>query len=69
MRRGRRGSGRSGRRRSGLELLVAALLSAPAVLLIQDLRDAPLNIPAVVTAGATISVLVVMRLVGILRDA
>ena len=48
-------------------LLVAALLSAPAVLLIQDLRDAPLNIPAVVTAGATISVLVVMRLVGILR--
>jgi signal transduction histidine kinase len=48
-------------------LLVAALLSAPAVLLIQDLRNAPLDIPAVVAVGATISVLVVMRLVGILR--
>ena len=48
-------------------LLVAALLSAPAVLLIQHYRDAPLNVVAVAAAGATISVLVVMRLVGILR--
>jgi signal transduction histidine kinase len=48
-------------------LLVAALLSAPAVLLIQDLRSAPLNVPAVVTAASIMAVLVVLRLFGILR--
>ena len=44
------------RRRSGLRvhsariaLLTAALLGAPFVLLVQDLRGAPLNVPAVVT--------------------
>ncbi len=48
-------------------LLVAALLSAPAVLLIQDVRGAPLNVPAVVTAASIMAVLVVLRLMGILR--
>jgi signal transduction histidine kinase len=48
-------------------LLVAALLSAPAVLLIQDLRGAPLGVRAVVTAASIMAVLVVLRLVGILR--
>ena len=48
-------------------LLIAALLSAPAVLLIQDVRSAPLNVPAVVIAASLMAVLVVLRLVGILR--
>ena len=48
-------------------LLVAALLTAPAVLLVRSVRDARLDIWAVVGAGAIISVLVVARLVGILR--
>jgi signal transduction histidine kinase len=48
-------------------LLVAALLSAPAVLVVQDIRAAPLNVPAVVTAASIMAVLVVLRLVGILR--
>jgi signal transduction histidine kinase len=48
-------------------LLIAALLSAPAVLLIQDVRGAPLNVPGVVTAASIMAVLVVLRLVGILR--
>jgi signal transduction histidine kinase len=48
-------------------LLVAALLSAPAVLLIQDVRGAPLDVPGVVTAASIMAVLVVLRLVGILR--
>jgi signal transduction histidine kinase len=62
------------RRRSNLRvhsvriaLLTAALLSAPFVLLVQYLRDAPLNVPAVVIAATAISVFVLMRLVGILR--
>ena len=62
------------RRRSNLRvhsvriaLLVAALLSAPFVLLVQYLRDAPLNAPAVVIAATAISIFVLMRLVGILR--
>jgi signal transduction histidine kinase len=62
------------RRRSNLRvhnvriaLLAAALLSAPFVLLVQYLRDAPLNAPAVVIAATAISILVLMRLVGILR--
>ena len=37
------------------------------MLLIQDLRSAPLNVPAVVTAASIMAVLVVLRLVGILR--
>jgi signal transduction histidine kinase len=62
------------RRRSGIRvhsarvaLLTAALLSAPFVLLVQDLRGGPLNVPAVVVAAAAISILVVLRLRGILR--
>ena len=50
-----------------IALLVAALLSAPFVLLVQYLRDAPLNAPAVVIAATAISIFVLMRLVGILR--
>jgi signal transduction histidine kinase len=62
------------RRRSNLQvhtariaLLTAALLSAPFVLLVQYLRGAPLDIPAVVLAAAAISIFVVLRLYGILR--
>jgi signal transduction histidine kinase len=50
-----------------IALLAAALLSAPFVLLVQYLRDAPLNVPAIVIAATAISILVLMRLVGILR--
>jgi signal transduction histidine kinase len=50
-----------------IALLIAALLSAPAVLLVQDVRSAPLNVPAVVTAASIMAVLVVWRLFGILR--
>jgi signal transduction histidine kinase len=50
-----------------IALLVAALLSAPFVLLVQYLRDAPLNVPAIVIAATAISIFVLMRLVGILR--
>jgi signal transduction histidine kinase len=50
-----------------IALLTAALLSAPFVLLVQYLRDAPLNAPAVVIAATAISIFVLMRLVGILR--
>jgi signal transduction histidine kinase len=62
------------RRRSNLRvhpvriaLLTAALLSAPFVLLVQYLRNAPLDAPAIVIAATAISILVVWRLVGILR--
>jgi signal transduction histidine kinase len=50
-----------------IALLAAALLSAPFVLLVQYVRDAPLNVPAIVIAATAISILVLMRLVGILR--
>jgi signal transduction histidine kinase len=50
-----------------IALLIAALLSAPFVLLVQYFRDAPLNVPAVVIAATAISIFVLMRLVGILR--
>jgi signal transduction histidine kinase len=50
-----------------IALLAAALLSAPFVLLVQYLRDAPLNVPAIVIAATAISIFVLMRLVGILR--
>jgi signal transduction histidine kinase len=50
-----------------LVLLTAALLASPAVLLVQHFRHAPLHIPAVVAASAVISIMVVLRLVGILR--
>src|SRR5207302_6986492 len=50
-----------------IALLVAALLSAPFVLLVQYLRDAPLNAPAIVIAATAISIFVLLRLVGILR--
>jgi signal transduction histidine kinase len=48
-------------------LLVAALLTAPTVLLVQWIRDAPLEVPAVVSAAALISGIVMLRLSGILR--
>jgi signal transduction histidine kinase len=65
---------RSRRLRSSLQvnsarvaLLTVALLSAPFVLLVQYLRDAPLEVPAVVIAASGISILVILRLNGILR--
>jgi signal transduction histidine kinase len=48
-------------------LLVAALLTAPTVLLVQWIRGAPLEVPAVVAAAALISGIVMLRLSGILR--
>jgi signal transduction histidine kinase len=48
-------------------LLVAALMTAPAVLLVQWIRDAPLEVPAVVAAAVLISSVVMLRLSGILR--
>jgi signal transduction histidine kinase len=48
-------------------LLTAALLSAPFVLLVQQLRGTPLDVYAVVIAAGAISILVVLRLYGILR--
>jgi signal transduction histidine kinase len=50
-----------------IALLTAALLSAPFVLLVQYLRHASLDPPAIVIAAAAISILVLMRLFGILR--
>jgi signal transduction histidine kinase len=50
-----------------IALLTAALLSAPFVLLVQYLRDANLEVPALVIAAGAISILVVLRLYGILR--
>jgi signal transduction histidine kinase len=50
-----------------ISLLILALLTAPAVLLVQDLRGASRNVPAVVIVAMAISLLVVMRLVGMLR--
>ena len=48
-------------------LLVAALMTAPTVLLVQWIRDAPLEVPAVVAAATLISGVVMLRLSGILR--
>src|SRR3954465_8674380 len=50
-----------------IAVLMGALLAPAAVLLIQDLRGIAVSIPAVVPASAVISVMVVLRLVGILR--
>ena len=50
-----------------ISLLTAALLSAPFVLLVQYLRGAPLEVPAIVIAATAISMFVLFRLVGILR--
>jgi signal transduction histidine kinase len=50
-----------------IALLTAALLSAPFVLLVQYLRGVPLDPPAIVIAATAISILVLLRLVGILR--
>ena len=47
--------------------LTAALLSVPALLLVQWGRDAPLEVPAAVIAGTIISIFVMLRLTGILR--
>jgi signal transduction histidine kinase len=48
-------------------LLMAALLTAPTVLLVQHIRDIPPPIVPVIVAASLISVLVVLRLLGILR--
>jgi signal transduction histidine kinase len=48
-------------------MLLAALLTPVVVLLVQDVRGAPVEIPAYVAAIFVISVFVVLRLVGILR--
>jgi signal transduction histidine kinase len=48
-------------------LLVSALLTAPVVLFVQHLRHVHLDITAVVAAAAAVSVLVVLRLAGIMR--
>jgi signal transduction histidine kinase len=50
-------------------LLTAALLTAPVVLLVQRMRDAPLHVAAVASAGIALSVLVMLRLTSILRAA
>jgi signal transduction histidine kinase len=50
-----------------LLLLAAALLSPMVALLIQYVRDADLDVPAVVVAESAIVVFVLLRLVGILR--
>jgi signal transduction histidine kinase len=50
-----------------IAVLLGALLTPPTVLLIQDLRGAPLVVPAIVITSAMIGVLVVGRLVGILH--
>lgn len=50
-----------------IALLVAALLSSPVVLLVQEARGVTLDVAAIVTASSLISLLVVMRLIGILR--
>ena len=50
-----------------IALLTAALLSAPFVVLVQYLRDTRLGALPVVIAGSAISILVVLRLYGILR--
>jgi signal transduction histidine kinase len=48
-------------------LLAAALLTAPAVLLVQHLRGKPLDVVVVTVLAAIVSILVVARLTGILR--
>jgi signal transduction histidine kinase len=50
-------------------LLTAALVTAPVVLLVQRVRDAPLHVPAIAGAGIALSVLVMLRLTSILRAA
>jgi signal transduction histidine kinase len=56
-------------RTARIALLTAALLAAPVVLFEQWVRDASLDVPAVVIASVLISILVVARLTGILRAA
>jgi signal transduction histidine kinase len=48
-------------------LLVAALVTAPTVLLVQHLRHVHIDVTAVAIAAAVVSVLVVLRLAGIMR--
>ena len=50
-----------------IAVLAAALVTVPAALLVQQLRDKPLDVYVVVAIGAAISLLVVGRLTGILR--
>jgi signal transduction histidine kinase len=47
--------------------LLGALLTAPAVLLIQKMRELPPPVVPAIIGGTTISVLVILRLLGILR--
>jgi signal transduction histidine kinase len=51
-----------------IALLTAALLTTPVVLLTQWARGAPLEVPAAVIAATLITVLVILRLRGILRS-
>jgi signal transduction histidine kinase len=50
-----------------LGVLLAALLAAPIVLIVQKERGAPVQIPAYVAAMIVISIFVMLRLAGILR--
>src|SRR5205823_4752141 len=50
-----------------LAVLAGALLTAPAALLVQRLRGAPLDVFAVVSAAGATSLLVVARMTGIVR--
>jgi len=50
-----------------LGLLVGALMTAPTVLLVQWIRGASLEVPAIFTAAVVISGVVMLRLTGILR--
>ncbi len=50
-----------------IALLTAALLSAPFVVLVQYLRDRPIGALPIVVAASAITILVVLRLYGILR--
>jgi len=50
-----------------IALLTAALLSAPFVVLVQYLRDRPIGALPIVFAASAITILVVLRLYGILR--
>ncbi|HEV7133431.1 MAG TPA: HAMP domain-containing sensor histidine kinase [Gaiellaceae bacterium] len=52
-----------------IALLTGALVAAPVLLFVQWLRDARLEIPAVVIAAVAVAVLVMLRLTAILRVA
>jgi signal transduction histidine kinase len=51
-----------------IAVLAAALVTVPVALLVQQLRDKPLDVYVVVAIGSAISLLVIGRLTGILRE-